>query len=338
MKHIICMVLLAAAVGCQDDTKTRTEVRENTVYRDTVADATTPVEFSKVTQDFGALRVRAGEFTGTTKIVPWSSWWFPTKDSYLFENDDSRKLAPLQKYDLYVEQRDGTSPEAALFERLEIYDPSEVNWAGLCHAWAVASVLHQEPRFEVLRDDIRFSVGDQKALLLKTYENVGDLKIYGARYNGSYNDAFEDVYPDQFHRFAQVHLFEQKLPFLMDYDPSFPVWTVPVHKVKFKIEKTSATSAAVKAWVTLVSPFVESPDFVGTKNSVKAYEYELTGTWVADELLVTSSEWVNESKFDHPDFLIAYPAKVKRASLNKKLVIESVDEMVGTRAVPASAP
>lgn len=338
MKYICFSLLLLTGVACQNETKTKTQLRDNIIYREVVADATTPVEFTKVTQEFGALKVREGEFTGESKIIPWSSWWFPTKDSYLFASEDPSQLAPLQKYDRYVAAMEGVSPDSALFERLEIYDPSEVNWAGLCHAWAVASVLHQEPRYEVLRKDIRLSVGDQKALILKSYENVGDLKIYGLRYNGSYNDAFEDVYPDQFHRFAQVHLFEKKLPFLMDYDPSFPVWTVPVYKIKFRIEKTSETSAAVKAWVTLVSPFVDSPDFVGSKKSVKAYQYDLTGAWVGDELVVTSSEWANESKFDHPDFLIAYPENVKRGSLNKKLVIGSIDELVGTKPVVKPIP
>jgi hypothetical protein len=331
MKYLLLMLTVLSGVACQETDK-------KVVYRGVNATNVTPTEYARVTQDFGALKVREGEFTGTTKIVPWSSWWFPTKDNFLFQSENSNELAPLQKYDLYVEKTSGENPSSALFEQMEIYDPSEVNWAGLCHAWAVASVLHMEPRFNVIRKDINLSVGDQKALILKSYENVGDLKIYGSRYNGAYNDDFDDVYPDQFHRFAQVHLFEKKLPFLMDYDPSFPVWTVPVYNIKFKIEKINETTASVKAWVTIASPFVDSPNFVGLKKSTKAYEYNLSGKWNGEELSVTSSEWLNESKFDHPDFLIAYPTGVKRASLNKKLDNKKIDEMVGLKFVDGSQP
>lgn len=331
MKYLLLLLTLFSGVACQEKDK-------KVLYRDVSSTSITPTESARVTQDFGALKVSEGDFTGTTKIIPWSSWWFPTKDSFLFLNENSNELAPLQKYDLYVEKTQGESPASALFEQMEIYDPSEVNWAGLCHAWAVASVLHVEPRFNVMRKEINLSVGDQKALILKSYENVGDLKIYGSRYNGEFNDKFEDVYPDQFHRFVQVHLFEKKMPFLMDYDPSFPVWTVPVYNIKFKIEKISESSASVKAWVTIVSPFVDSPNFVGTKKSVKAYEYNLSGKWVGEELHVTSSEWINESKFDHPDFLIAYPTGVKRSSLNKKIDNKLVDEMVGLKFVENAQP
>lgn len=327
MKTLSALLTLLLFAGCN------TDENEKVIYRDTAGASVTPTKYSQVTAEYGALSVQEGEFTGTTKIVPWSSWWFPTKDKYLFELPDQSELATLQKYDLYVEKVFGTDPETARFEELEIYEPSEVNWAGLCHAWAVASVLHVEPRSPVIRKGIQFNVGDQKALLLKSYENVGDLKIYGSRYNGSFDDQFADVYPDQFHRFAQVHLFERHLPFMMDYDPSFPVWTVPVNNIKFKITREDDTSAHVKAWVTIASPFVDTPNFVGTKKSVKAYEYRLIGRWIGNTLQVTGSEWINDSSYDHPDFLIAYPDAVKRASLNKNLEMEKINEIVGLKYV-----
>jgi len=292
-----------------------------------VAENTPPAEYQKVTAEFGQLSVQEGSYTGGSAITPWSSWWFPTKDKYLFENSNHRMLAPLQKYDQYVFKTDRGTPDSALFEEMEIYNPSEVNWAGLCHAWAVASVLHPEPKNEIERENISFTIADQKALLLKSYENVDNLKYYGSRYNGGFDDKFDDVYPDQFHRFVQVFIFEKKLPFLMDYDPSYPAWTVPVYNVTFKIVKEDSNTAHVKAWVTTASSFVDSPDFVGTKKSVKYYEYKLYGTWNGSILDVTGSKWVNEAIFDHPDFLIAFPENAKRGSLNKNLDIAIIDEI-----------
>ena len=326
MKYLIILVILMLSIACSDkDGKT--------VYVDSMSATTTPEKYSNVTAEFGALSFQEGEFTGKTKITPWSSWWFPSKDRYLFESANTNDLAPLEKYDLYIEKAFGKSPESAFFEEMEIYDPSEVNWAGLCHAWAIASVLHVEPRSAIMRKDIKLNVSDQKALILKTYENVSDLKIYGSRNNGSFNDEFDDVYPDQFHRLSQIYLFDKHLPFLMDYDPSFPVWTVPVSNIKFKIAKLDEVSAHVKAWVTIASPLVDSPDFVGTKKTVKYYEYKLIGYWEGATLRVSGSEWINDSVYDHPDFLIAYPENVKRASLNKKLDIVKIDELLGLKYV-----
>lgn len=96
----------------------------------------TPEIFKEVTSEYGALSVQEGSFIQESKIIPWSSWWFPTKDKYMFENSNSKKLAPLQKYDLYVKNTSRGNSDAAFFEETQIYDPSEVNWAGLCHAWA----------------------------------------------------------------------------------------------------------------------------------------------------------------------------------------------------------
>ncbi|MFZ4715289.1 MAG: hypothetical protein ACOYL6_16320 [Bacteriovoracaceae bacterium] len=326
MKYLLSLFILIFIFGCNGP-------EEKVVYKNSQILGTSAAKDTPVTEEFGSLTVKTGEATGGTKIVPWSSWWFPTKDRYMFENATHGALAPLQKYDLYTKRRDGVDPESAWYEENEIYDPSEVNWAGLCHAWAVASVLHTEPKNSIVRKDITFSVADQKALLLKSYENVGELKIYGKRYNGNYSDDYNDIYPDQFHRFAQVFLFEKHLPFLIDYDPSFPVWTVPVYNIKFIIERENESTAHVKTWITFASSFVDSPQFVGTKKMVKFYEYKLYGNWDGDNLNVTGSEWVNDSVYDHPDYLIAFPDSVKRGVLNKKLDLEIIDEIVGKNYV-----
>jgi len=317
---IIAILFIAFACKSNNDQT----VVEKIIYKD---NDKIHEKYQQVTKEFGPLSVQEGEFSSKSKIIPWSSWWFPSKDKFLFENSDSTKLAPLQKYDLYVERTYGEDPGAAFYEETEIYDPSEVNWAGLCHAWAVASVLHPEPQHNIRKKNITFSIADQKALLLKSYEEVSDLKYYGDRYDGGFDDEYDDVFPEQFHRFAQVFLFDQKLPFLMDYDPSYPVWTVPVFEIKFKINKVDQNTAHVKTWVTTASSFVEDPNFLGTKKSVKYYEYELFGTWIGPNLLVVNSKWVNDAVYDHPDFLIAYPDKVKRASRNKKLEITMIDEL-----------
>lgn len=287
--------------------------------------------FTMATNEYGALVVKEGEFSSQSKITPWSSWWFPSNRRYLFDRSSEDLLAPLQKYDLFARKSHDIEANAAEFEETEIFNPSEVAWAGLCHAWAIASVLHTEPISNVVLKGINFTTGDQKALLLKSYENVSNLKIYGQRFDGNRLDDYDDVYPDQFHKLVQVYLFDNKLPLLMDYDPSFSVWTVPVYITKFIIKKDSDTSAMVQAWVTMASPFVDSPEYIGTKRIVKSYEYRLNGSWSHGELTVTSSEWLNDSRYDHPDYLIGYPKDAKRSSLNTQLDANIVDEILGKK-------
>lgn len=334
MKSLLTLIMISTLValsGCnnKDDKNadggggssvTRVVVNGNSTVRNDL--------FNGATKEHGTLSVREGQFTGESKIVPWSSWWFPANRRYLFDRSNEDTLAPLQKYDLYADRAHNADARSAEYEETNIFNPSEVAWAGLCHSWAVASVLHPEPISNFSTKGVSFTTGDQKALLLKSYENVSELKIYGQRFDGNRLDEYDDVFPDQFHRIVQVYLFEQKLPFLMDYDPSFSVWTVPVYITKFIIKKDGENSAFVQAWVTMASPFVDSPEFVGTKRIVKLYEYRLIGNWINGELKVASGEWLNDSRFDHPDYLIGYPKTAKRASLNKQLNSEFIDEIV----------
>lgn len=282
-------------------------------------------ETNAITNEFGALVVSEGEFTYEASTKPWSSWWFPSIDRFLFDRSDVD--APLIKYDNYVERKHNIKARSAEFEENELFNPSQAPWAGLCHAWAVASVLHREPDRIIQKQNLTFDVADQKALLLKSYESVGNLKIYGDRYDGQHNDNFDDIYPDQFHRFAQIHLLDQKKPFIMDYDPSYPVWTVPVYKIKFKVTRDSASSAQVKAWVTIASPFVK-PNFIGTRGIVKTYTYNLYGEWKGSQFFVVDSEWTDLSIFDHPDYVIAYPKDAKKGSYNKQLNVEMISEIL----------
>lgn len=283
----------------------------------------------KVTEKYGALTVREGEYVGESATKPWSSWWYPINEKSLFYNSDGG-ASTLEKYDFYAEKRLNEASEAALFEERNIYQPNEVGWAGLCHAWAIASVLHPEPTATKYLSGVKWTVADQKALLLKSYEKAEGISdiMYGERYNGDRSNDYDDIYPDQFHKLIQDHLVEKKKPFLMDYDPRSPVWTVPGYRVKFMVEKRDATTAVVSAWVTFASPHVDDHNFVGTKRVVKNYKYELKGKWSNGVLHVNDGEWLGDSKDDHPDYLISFPDTIQRGSRNQHIKTSIVDSIV----------
>lgn len=278
-----------------------------------------------VTDKFGALSVREGEFSYNTETKPWSSWWFPSIDRDLFSNNLTQ--APLQKYDEYVLLKHDQVVESAHFEETRLYNPMQASWAGLCHAWAVASLLHREPNRPINKQGMVFTVADQKALLLKSYENVSNLEIYGQRYDGLHDNDFQDIYPDQFHRFILHYLRDEKKPFIMDYDPSYPVWTVPVYIAKTIIVREDSKTMSVTTWVTYASPFVEK-HFVGTRNIVKTYTYNLYGSISGGEFKVTDSEWTGSSIHDHPDYVIGFPQTATRGSYNKELKVGLIDEIL----------
>lgn len=323
--QVFSLALLCLFVGCDSDEKEYV-TKEVIVERD--ERQVRGDSYNVVTDKYGALTVEQGIANYKSSIIPWSSWWYPYNQRTLFSRDDGER-STLWKYDQFVEKRHDRFTEAQLVEEREVYDPNEVAWAGLCHAWSVASVLHAEPTNTTIKEGVHFEVSDQKALLLKSYEKVANLEIFGERYNGNSNDEYADIYPDQFHRLVQTHLRDLKKPFIMDYDPSFPVWSVPVYEARFEIEKVDGTTALVTAWMTIASPFVSSPEFVGTKKVFKVYSYHLTGNWVGNTLNVTGGEWIGESRQDHPDYLIGYPDKAVRASMNREIDSSIVDEIVG---------
>ena len=40
--------------------------------------------FTSVEAHYGPLIIQDGEFEAEAEVKPWSSWWYPVRDSYLF--------------------------------------------------------------------------------------------------------------------------------------------------------------------------------------------------------------------------------------------------------------
>lgn len=323
LNKILIFFFAIAIVGCDDDVKVDPVQPVTSSVSSRVVDR--EIHSFEVTDEFGVLSIVPGEFSYSSELKPWSSWWFPSIDQFLFSQDDG--AAPLEKYDEYVLLRHNQVSESAYYEESRLYNPVQASWAGLCHAWAVASVLHREPNRVISKEGMTFSIADQKALLLKSYENVSQLAIYGQRYDGLHDNEFQDIYPDQFHRFILYSLRDENKPFIMDYDPSYPVWTVPVYIAKTNIQEVDSQTMSVTTWVTYASPFVDQ-NFVGTRQIVKSYTYNLFGSWSGGEFIVNDSEWTNSSLHDHPDYVIAFPSNAKRGSYNTEIKVPYIDEIL----------
>jgi hypothetical protein len=281
------------------------------------------------------------------RIKPWSSWWYPRYETTLFQS--ATGLSPLEKLDLYREAHSGPRlPEgssAASHERKR-HEPSSLSWEGLCNAWSLASILSPEPRtprtIRLGNLDLTFSVGDQKALLLKTYEALPDTEVqaYGQKFTGNHDGWIHpDIFPDQFHRFVEVQLFERSQAFIMDHDPGVEIWNVPVYKANFSMSPVAGRNDAVQVRMWLYSASATEKtelNFVGTRETIREYHYILFGTPLPDgKLQVHSGVWIKgpngvDSRKDHPDYFLAVSEQAAKArqSFNPFISPEVVDQVI----------
>jgi hypothetical protein len=286
----------------------------------------------------------------SAKVKPWSSHWFPKAEKDLFENGAG--TSALEKYDLARATVSGKESRAAAIEK-EGYRPDAVKWEGLCDAWAIAAILFPEPARErrlrlnggyhdLKNELVTFSVGDQKALLLKTLEAVPAeaLKVYGQKFQGDFeNWIYPDLLPEELHRFVEKQLFERREPFVMDHDAGVEVWNEPVYKANYKISAVNGREDAVfvRLWLYSASPLRQAEkDRTGTKDVVREYNYFLYGKPDGQgNLVVDGGEWAKgdlvDSRRDHPDFVfvISDPAAVKRHSHNPEIDASIVDQIIG---------
>jgi len=287
-------------------------------------------EHEGVTEKYGKLIVTEGDFTAESDTKPWSSWWFPRFEKTLFEDQGRNKLSTLSKYDRFARKSGQRRADARNYEENNLYQENSALWVGLCDAWALASIMEEEPVRSVRKKGIHFNVKDLKGLLIKTYGKTDFKGHFGQRNDARWDHHYEDIFPDQFHKFFQVEMFKKKKPFLMDYDAGVEVWNVPVFKVKTKISADPQRNnvVVVKTFVWYASPFVREVAFVGIKPITKIYDYELHGRWTRRGFEVYGGQWIKQSRRDHPDFVMAKPSEVERGSFNKELDIDIVDKIL----------
>lgn len=294
-----------------------------------------PPGLESATRDYGPLKIREGEWSAESVTQPWSSWWYPTRETSLFESNPPGQ-SPLEKYDRYVLKAHAWKSHAAEFEKQRLHDPNANPWEGRCNAWSAASLLVPEPKAPVSIEGITFGVGDLKALLVKSFEKVGGLKQYGQRFNGDRLGVYDDVFPDQFHRVLYAEMFEKKRPLIIDKDPGVAVWNTPIWKVHSQLHRDSQEDGVmhVTSWVFGATPFVEHYDDVGTLSVVLEYTYNLYGQTDADGFFrVSGGEWTGSSLDDHPDFVTVLTENPLHSSENQEMDWALVQEIIGHSSV-----
>lgn len=231
-------------------------------------------------------------------------------------------------------------------------------WFGLCHAWAPAAILEEEPLRAVEHNGIRFEVSDIKALLIACYDGTS-ATLVGARNNDRDLDMdgrgratkadARDVNPGAFHVLLANLLGRDGRSFCEDRTANYEVWNQPIQEFRvMSMELVSEAEAAalvelvagdyhfneqaaryyhVKTEVDYIteSPASTRPNADGSaQERTDPYEYILE---VDGKGRIIGGEWTGTSRAEHPDFLWL-PHGAYRA-LSPFVELDTVRQLVG---------
>jgi hypothetical protein len=110
-----------------------------------------------------------------------------------------------------------------------------VGWWGHCNAWAMAAIMYQVPKAEIEHNGVKFSIRDQKALLVElAMRDTQDSTFWWQQWNNT--DTMPDAkYAAGFHRQLQKWLRDEQQGMMADMDlkpivqtTGFQVWNYPL--------------------------------------------------------------------------------------------------------------
>ena len=108
---------------------------------------------------------------------------------------DSRPMADLCTSDDDCESKNGVATTCAKRDGEDKGYCIET-WTGICHAWAPAAILEEEPKRPVTKNGVEFSVMDIKALVTLAYDKGSSSVFVGTRCNkdlGAENEEGEEA-------------------------------------------------------------------------------------------------------------------------------------------------
>ena len=229
------------------------------------------------------------------------------------------RMSPAEKYDVYIGNYNYDTKRQ---ERTRTR-PSVESWEGICHGWAPASMLFEEPKPVTLRGangiTVPFGSSDVKALLSFYQGQVSDAptKFLGERCNSDLerdpaageSSSCRDTNAGAFHVVLTNMLGLKKKGFVIDRTRSSQVWNQPVWKYESRVEETTSPSpgaalgtvqeVVVSSAVTYTVEIQPQWNALGAKapSATAQYRYrlELDGNGK-----IIGGEWLTS---DRPDFM-----------------------------------
>jgi hypothetical protein len=212
-------------------------------------------------------------------------------------------------------------------------------WWGICHAWAPAAILEDEPQCDVEKNGVTFHVFDIKALVTDLYAGASLKTVFtGARFYGPDSPEDKDQYgrfssaerrdvgPGYFHIAITNVMGKHQQSFVVDVTAGAEVWNQPVRSYEVQeMELMDAAEASQQYFGTPTYPFNDEMVFLAYAKTTFRWIGEsyddgpLVSTGKIDEFTesadyeylleldanynIIGGEWVGQSKEEHPDFL-----------------------------------
>ena len=204
--------------------------------------------------------------SGEAKRTPWAGSYWPTyKDSINDRWAGPGTLSPAKKYELAFGKtgiEDAVSAEVGIDSLAGKACTSDADcaatkgsvcakragqtqglcsetWFGICHAWAPAAILEEEPRAAVKFNNVEFKINDLKALISLSYTAALDVRFLSLRcdQSGATTDLTgtpecKDTNAGSFHVVVANLLGVQGKSFVEDRTYDYEVWNQPVRSFK----------------------------------------------------------------------------------------------------------
>lgn len=282
-------------------------------------------EVRKVTNLYGDLKIKPtldedgnAEWQGIelTDDRPWSGYWYPFRYKDMFNglaSDSFKKNAsPLESFDRILESL-GREPGAAEWEkkrqRSNVWESSD----GLCDAWSVAAALTPEPNQSFKYEGVKLTPSHIKGLLVQKYSNYRKDR-FGISYQGfiDTDGLGQDLRPEAFHQLVTNMISEKKAP-IVDTDPNFPIWNMPMFKYEWKVvddpENKNAYLVTARAWYAKfrnkeTNELTNYQIGRGSDVYLPTYKYRLyfDSREAGDEKTIIYGEWIiDRAAGEHPD-------------------------------------
>lgn len=293
--------------------------------------------------DKGGIAYRWNASGGIKEKVAYT---LPSKEQW--SSIDTRSLSPAEKYDIFAGdanftltrlERSRTRVLASLPDSSEYVPGFQIqSWEGLCHGWAPASILYEEPAPVTLRSpdgiEVAFGSADIKALLTyamhegvgsrdeqlgsRCEANFGELRRQlqeGKISQAAYQSAVEslscrDTNAGSFHVVLSNELGKRQKAFIADVTRDFEVWNqgiVSYRSERADVKKQRSPDAApetvyevdVATEIKYINEIKSTWNANGRQQIYKQADYRYRLELNEDQEIV-GGKWLSE---DRPDFL-----------------------------------
>ena len=114
---------------------------------------------------------------GEARKKPFTGHWYPHRHGGTARIFPGKSRSALHRYDQAFPRSDGT----AVGWESRFHSSGASKWTGHCNGFAAASQRHLEPRFDVIRNGVRFTPADVKTLLTEIHQHVHTYMLGGRR-------------------------------------------------------------------------------------------------------------------------------------------------------------